>query len=131
MTWDIGERVSLPRDRVDAIDRIARAAGARTTRSSVHLHASFDEDDKASGAIRFVVDNFGEDSSRALSRYAFIGDSSNDSACFAAFHTTFGVANVRAYAARLPVTPRYVASKEMGEGFAEVARALIAGRKQK
>lgn len=129
ITWDIGERIQLPRDRVDAIDAIARKAGARTTRSSVHLHASFDADDKASGAVRFIVENFGGDSGAALARYAFVGDSSNDSACFAAFHNTFGVANVRAYAPRLPVTPKFVASKEMGEGFAEIARALLAGKK--
>jgi HAD superfamily hydrolase (TIGR01484 family) len=130
VTWDIGERMKLPVDRIDMIDAAARKAGARTTRSSVHLHASFDEDDKASGAVRFVVEHFHEDAGRALARYAFVGDSSNDSACFSAFQTTFGVANVRAYAARLPVPPRFVASKEMGEGFAEIARALIAGKRE-
>lgn len=129
ITWDIGERIQLPRERVDLIDAIARKFGARTTRSSVHLHASFDSDDKASGAVRFIGENFGGDSGTALARYAFVGDSSNDSACFSAFHNTFGVANVRAYAPRLPVTPKFVASKEMGEGFAEVARALLAGKK--
>ncbi|MGH7329872.1 MAG: HAD hydrolase family protein, partial [Polyangiaceae bacterium] len=60
---------------------------------------------------------------------AFVGDSGNDSACFAAFHATFGVANVRQYAARISVPPRFVATKEMGEGFAEIARALLAMRK--
>jgi HAD superfamily hydrolase (TIGR01484 family) len=129
ITWDIGERVRLPRDRVDAIEAVARSFGARTTRSSVHLHASFDADDKASGAVRFIVENFKCDAGAALARYAFVGDSSNDSACFSAFRNTFGVANVRAYAPRLPVTPKFVASKEMGEGFAEVASALLAARK--
>jgi hydroxymethylpyrimidine pyrophosphatase-like HAD family hydrolase len=128
ITWDIGERIQLPRDRVDVIDAIARKAGARTTRSSVHIHASFDADDKASGAVRFIVENLRGDSGSALARYAFVGDSSNDSACFAAFQSTFGVANVRAYAPRLPVTPKFVASKEMGEGFAEIANALLKGR---
>jgi len=128
VTWDIGERVKLPVDRVDAIDRLARAAGARTTRSSVHLHASFDQDDKASGSVRFLADAFQVDPGVALARYAFVGDSSNDSACFSAFHSTFGVANIRAYAARLPVTPRFVTSEEMGAGFVEVARALLGGR---
>lgn len=128
VTWDIGERVKMPVDRVDAIDAVARAAGARTTRSSVHLHASFDEDDKASGAVRFVGERFGVGAGSALVRFAFAGDSGNDSACFAAFQTTFGVANVRKYVARIAVPPRFVASKEMGEGFAEIARALLAAR---
>ena len=61
-------------------------------------------------------------------RYAFAGDSGNDAACFAAFRTTFGVANVRASLGRLSVTPRYVATREMGEGFAEIAAAILSAR---
>lgn len=128
VTWDIGERVKMSVDRVDLVDRLAREKGARTTRSSVHLHATFDEDDKASGSVRFLAERFGVDAGTALARYAFVGDSGNDGACFSAFHTTFGVANVKRHTSRLSVTPRYVAAAEMGRGFAEVARALLAAR---
>ena len=128
VTWDIGERVKMPVDRADLIDAAARNFGARTTRSSVHLHATLDEDDKASGAVRFLSERFGVGAGAALARYAFAGDSGNDSACFAAFHATFGVANVRKYASRITVPPRFVATKEMGEGFAEIAKALLAAR---
>ena len=118
----------MPVDRVDLIDAVAREKGARTTRSSVHLHATFDEDDKASGSVHFLADRFGVGAGTALARYAFVGDSGNDGACFSAFHTTFGVANVRRHAARLSVTPKYVAAAEMGEGFAEIAKAILAAR---
>jgi HAD superfamily hydrolase (TIGR01484 family) len=128
VTWDIGERVRLPEDRVSLIVQEIRAAGARTTQSSVHLHATFDADDKASGALAFLRASFGEDPGAALSTYAFVGDSGNDAACFSAFRTTIGVANVGAYVRRLPVPPRWVTSAEMGEGFAELARALVASR---
>jgi hypothetical protein len=128
VTWDIGERVRLPDDRTARIVREIAAAGARTTRSSVHLHATFDEDDKASGAVDFLGRTFGVDAGTAVARYAFIGDSANDAACFSAFRTTFGVANVAAYVRRLSVPPRYVAPRAMGEGFVDVARALLAGR---
>jgi HAD superfamily hydrolase (TIGR01484 family) len=128
ITWDIGERVKLQGDLVDRIAAEIVAYGARTTRSSVHLHATFDEDDKASGAVEFIGRAFGVDAGAALATFAFIGDSSNDAACFAAFDTTFGVANVRAYVRRLSVPPRFVAEKAMGAGFAEVARALLQGR---
>jgi len=128
VAWDIGERVKLPEEQVEALGRLVVAEGARTTRSSVHLHASFERDDKASGAVRFLRDRFGEDPGRAVYRWAFVGDSSNDAACFAAFRTTFGVANVRAFVTKLSVLPRYVARAERGEGFAEIARTLIALR---
>lgn len=128
VTWDVGERVRLPEDRIDAIARIIDEAGARRSRSSVHLHATFDGDDKASGALRFCARELGVDPGAAIARFAFVGDSGNDAACFAAFRTTFGVANVRASVARLTVPPRYVAEREMGEGFAEIARAILARR---
>jgi hypothetical protein len=129
VTWDVGELVTLPEDRIALIVGEIERAGAAWTRSSVHLHATYDADDKATGAIRFLSRELGErDAGSAVVRYAFLGDSGNDAACFAAFRTTFGVANVRASAGRLSVTPRYVASRDMGEGFAEIAAAILARR---
>lgn len=128
VTWDIGERATVERAVVDAIAARIVAAGARTTRSSVHLHATYERDDKASGAVRFLASRFGEDAGAALGRYAFCGDSGNDAACFAAFRTTFGVANVRAHLPALSVPPRWIASRERGAGFAEIARAILAAR---
>jgi HAD superfamily hydrolase (TIGR01484 family) len=125
VTWDVGEVVTLPSDRVGLIVREIERAGARSTQSSVHLHATFDSDDKATGAIRFLSHELKEDASLAVSRYAFVGDSGNDAACFAAFRTTFGVANVRASVGRLSLPPRYVASRPMGDGFAEIAAAIL------
>ncbi len=129
VTWDIGERVKMPPERVDAIARAIVAAGARTTRSSVHVHATFDVDDKASGALRFLATGLGEDPGGAAhGRWAFVGDSGNDAACFGAFRVTFAVSNVAAHLARIPVGPRYVARAAMGEGFAEIAREILAKR---
>ena len=129
VTWDIGERVRLQADRIDAIRRVIASAGARSFASSVHVHATFDIDDKASGTIAYLRRGFGEDAGAAtMARWAFVGDSGNDAACFAAFRITFGVANVRANLPRIPVTPRYVAELEMGAGFAEIAQAILARR---
>ena len=125
VTWDIGESAKLPQARVQAIVHEIESAGARWSQSSVHLHATFDADDKASGAVRFCVRELGEEPGGALVRFAFVGDSGNDASCFAAFRTTFGVANVRASLRRLIVPPRYVAAASMGEGFAEVASAIL------
>lgn len=128
LAWDIGERVAVPREEVQRLAAFVVARGARTTRSSVHLHATFDRDDKASGVVRFLATRFGEDPGAALGRYGFVGDSRNDAACFAAFRSTFGVANVRAHVSGLSVPPRYVATAAQGEGFAELARTLLALR---
>jgi HAD superfamily hydrolase (TIGR01484 family) len=128
VAWDIGERVSIAEDRIAALSAIIRAAGARTTRSSVHVHATFERDDKASGAFRFARERFGADPGRIVSRWAFIGDSANDAACFSALRLTFGVANVRAFFRQMNNPPRWIAEGERGEGFAEIARLLLAAR---
>jgi HAD superfamily hydrolase (TIGR01484 family) len=125
VTWDIGERATLPEEDVRAIVRVVEGAAARWSRSSVHLHATFDADDKASGALRFGARRLGVEPGAAASRFAFVGDSTNDAPCFAAFRTTFGVANVRTSVPRLSVPPRYVANHAMGAGFAEVADAIL------
>jgi HAD superfamily hydrolase (TIGR01484 family) len=124
VTWDIGERTRLPEDRIQALLAVIVAHGARWSRSSVHAHATFDTVDKASGIVRFCHLRFGEDASRTLARLAFVGDSGNDAPCFAAFRTTVGVANVKNHLAHLTVPPRYVATRAMGEGFAELAAHL-------
>lgn len=128
IAWDIGERVHLPASRVERLAECVREAGARTTRSSVHLHATYDGGDKASGVVGLLCDRFDEDSGAALHRYAYVGDSTNDAACFAAFRVAFGVANVRAYVAKLALPPRFVSEHAMGKGFAEVADAILARR---
>jgi HAD superfamily hydrolase (TIGR01484 family) len=129
VTWDVGESVTLPEERVRLVIREIERSGARWSQSSVHLHATFDTDDKASGALRFCARELGErDAGAAVVRFAFAGDSGNDAACFAAFRTTFGVANVRASVGRFSVTPKYVAAQAMGEGFAEIAAEILAKR---
>ncbi len=125
VTWDVGERETLPEEDVRRIVREIARAGARWSQSSVHLHATFDTEDKATGAVRFCSRELGEEAGAALARYAFVGDSGNDGPCFNAFRTTFGVANVRASLGRLSLPPRYVASRPMGVGFAEVAAAIL------
>jgi HAD superfamily hydrolase (TIGR01484 family) len=129
VTWDIGENDRLEPAVVAELASHVLTAGARTTRSSVHLHASFERDDKASGAMRFVHARFGDDVGSAIHRWGFVGDSGNDAACFAAFATTFGVANVRGSARSMSVPPRWISPSERGAGFAEIAKVLVDARR--
>jgi HAD superfamily hydrolase (TIGR01484 family) len=128
VTIDVGERERVAPEVVDRARAFLHAAGLRTILSSVHLHATLQGDDKASGAMRMLRERLGWDAGVARARAAFVGDSENDSACFCGFRTTFGVANVARWAPRLSVPPRFVTASPMGEGFAELARALRAAR---
>lgn len=128
VTLDIGEHRRVPPTEIAEMRRLAADRGVRTLLSSVHLHLTHEPEDKASGVIRLLVDRFGEDATSARGRYAFLGDSGNDAAPFAAFAVTIGVANVRAYIHTLSVPPRYIAPEPMGRGFAAIAAHLAALR---
>lgn len=128
VTLDIGEHRRVALADVRAIRAIARDRGLRTFVSSIHLHLTCEPDDKGSAAVRVLGHVLGEDATRARARYAFVGDSANDAAAFAAFRCTFGVANVRAQLHGLTVPPRYVARAAMGAGFAEIAAQIVALR---
>jgi HAD superfamily hydrolase (TIGR01484 family) len=121
-TFDIGEQERVPKERVAVVRAFAEARGASTLASSVHLHLSFDREDKASGIVRLIRKLRGVDPSAVLARYAFIGDSENDAACFAAFQHSIGVRNL---SGRATVTPRYLTSRERGAGFVEAVEALL------
>jgi HAD superfamily hydrolase (TIGR01484 family) len=126
-TFDIGEHRRVEPARVREVEASARELGARTLTSSVHLHVTLDADDKASGVLRMLraLGPSGGDPTALVSRWAFIGDSDNDAACFAAFRTTIGVANFRG---RPSVPPRFLTARERGAGFAEAARLLCERR---
>jgi HAD superfamily hydrolase (TIGR01484 family) len=125
-TFDIGERRRVSPERVAAVTAFARERGASIHTSSVHLHVTFDALDKASGVIRLLsAVSAGSDPTALRDRYAFIGDSENDAACFAAFPISIGVANLRG---RPTVSPRFRTSAARGAGFAEAARVISALR---
>jgi hydroxymethylpyrimidine pyrophosphatase-like HAD family hydrolase len=124
-TFDIGETRHVEAARVDEVESYARNCGARTVRSSVHLHVCFDGSDKGSGAVRTIVSAFGLDATTARARFAFIGDSENDEPAFSTFLTTVGVANLRG---RPTVAPKYRTEAERGLGFAEFSEHLVRRR---
>ncbi|MCA9624142.1 MAG: HAD hydrolase family protein [Myxococcales bacterium] len=129
VTFDIGERAKQPEAVVQALTAEAHDLGARTFRSSIHLHITLDADDKASGTLHTLSQVRGEEPSAALSSWAFVGDSANDQACFTAFRTTFGVRNITAHLPGMTQGPRYVSDAEQGAGFVEIAERLLALRK--
>jgi len=124
VTIDVGEHRRVSADDVATMRAVARDRGLFTFASSVHVHLTRDGNDKASGTIAALVSRFSDDATAARSRYAFIGDSGNDAAAFAAFETTFGVANVRRYVGAMSVPPKYVATAKMGLGFASIAARI-------
>jgi len=126
VTLDIGEHVSVHDRTVAEAVSLARELGATCFTSSVHLHLTFDRHDKATGSLSALASCFGTDSTLARQRYAYVGDSENDAACFAAYSTTVGVANLSGHPT---VLPRYITRAARAGGFMELARALLDKRR--
>jgi HAD superfamily hydrolase (TIGR01484 family) len=126
-TFDIGEFRQVAPDRVAEASAYLRNQGARVFVSSVHLHATFDYADKASGAVRLLAADSGLDATAVRHAFAYLGDSENDAACFAAFAVSIGVANLRG---RATLRPRYITSQPMGAGVVEAAQVILSLRKK-
>ncbi|MBK7774203.1 MAG: HAD-IIB family hydrolase [Sandaracinaceae bacterium] len=127
LAFDVGEEAHLPASEIRALVQLIEAEGARVVVSSVHAHVVPGDWNKARGIVRAARELLGEDVEAAPERWAFIGDSGNDAAAFAYFPLSFGVANVRD---QFPLVhePRYVTQAPRGEGFAELADAILAAR---
>ena len=99
---------------------------ATPTVSSIHINGWIGDHDKPSGA-RWAVQ-------QALARpwnpaeWVYVGDSTNDQAMFQAMPLTVGVANIARFVPQLQAFPGYVTPAERGDGFAELASALLAAR---
>lgn len=139
LTYDVAEHRRLEEDEIARVVAVIRAHGAWATRSSVHVHATFDRGNKAEGLLRFLHEQAPllraagasvPDLGAWRQRILFVGDSGNDAPCFAGFPCTVGVANVRAALASLSVAPRWVTTAEKGAGFRELAEHLLRLRRE-
>lgn len=118
----------LPMSAVDRIKRIFEEEGAVAKVSSIHVNGWYGAYDKLTMTRRFAADRLGIDIDRERDRIVFVGDSPNDAPMFGFFPNACGVANVLAFRGRIDAEPAYVAAREGGYGFVEVADRILAAR---
>jgi HAD superfamily hydrolase (TIGR01484 family) len=120
---------ALPESEVDRIVAIFERAGAQAKVSSIHVNGWFGDYNKLSMTKTLLADVFGMSWDEAKDAVIYAGDSPNDEPMFAAFPLSVGVANVHDFAHRLKNKPAYVTRGHSGDGFAEMASLLLAGRR--
>ena len=81
--------------------------------------------EEAGAQAKVSSDRFALSPEAMRAQAIFVGDSPNDAPMFAFFPNSVGVANVRAFAGRLAAEPAYVTHAAGGQGFAELAEALL------
>ncbi|MDR1900614.1 MAG: HAD hydrolase family protein [Treponema sp.] len=121
----------LPLSAAERVRDIALEEGAMAKVSSIHVNIWMGSYDKLSMVERFLHRRFGwragpESGDREL---VFVGDSPNDEPMFARFPLSCAVANIRRYGDLITHFPAFAASKECGEGFAEIAAVILEKRR--
>ena len=120
------EEPVLPLEAALRVKAIAEQEGAQAKISSIHVNIWMGTYDKLSMTELFLAQRFNWDG--GLEKVIFVGDSPNDEPMFARFPIACGVANIRRYEGLIQYPPRFIASREGGEGFAEIAGAVLARR---
>ena len=125
---DHSEFTQLPPAAIAQVVALMQAAGMQATVSSIHINGWFGSHTKWSAAQWMLQRLFGRELEPEIGRWIYVGDSTNDQLMFGHFPLSVGVANLRDFAAQLQVWPAYITQAERGEGFAEVARTLLAAK---
>ena len=125
---DHSEFTQLPPAAIAQVLAIMRTDGMNATVSSIHINGWYGEHSKWTAAKWMLRRLFGRELQPEIGRWIYVGDSTNDQLMFQHFPLAVGVANLRRFGAELKVWPAYITQAERGEGFAEVARALLATR---
>lgn len=125
---DHGEFSHLAPERIEQVVAIMRQEGMQATVSSIHVNGWFGDHDKWRGACWIARELLGVVLEDEVDCWAYVGDSTNDQLMFRHFRHGIGVANIARFLDRLEHRPRYVTRGERGQGFAEVAQALLAAR---
>jgi hydroxymethylpyrimidine pyrophosphatase-like HAD family hydrolase len=120
------EEPVLPLEAAEKVRAIAAEEGAEAKISSIHVNIWMGKYDKLSMAELFLQKRFSWTGD--VNQVIFAGDSPNDEPMFRRFPLACGVANVNRYGSYMKALPGFIASKECGEGFAEIAETLLAKR---
>lgn len=125
---DHSEFTSLSDSQIASVVALMQSEGMHATVSSIHVNGWYGDHNKLAGARWIVRELWNRSLDLEMSRWAYVGDSTNDALMFQHFEHSIGVANVRRFEAALPHLPRYVATHERGAGFAEAAAAVLSAR---
>jgi len=122
------EEPVLPLSAARRIKEIAEEEKAIARISSIHVNIWMGSYNKLSMVEHFLTRRFGWKPGAEDCKVVFVGDSPNDEPMFARFPLTCAVSNIERYADFIKQKPTYVASKECGDGFAEIAEIFLEKR---
>ena len=123
---DHSEHHRLDAAQIAQVVAVMQRHGLTATVSSIHVNGWLGQHSKWTAARWAVEQALGVAFEPA--DWLFVGDSTNDQLMFERIPLSVGVANIERFLPQLTVFPRFVCTGERGEGFAEVARAVLSAR---
>jgi len=120
----------LDQKAIEKICEIFTEHGATCKVSSIHVNGWFGEYDKLGMTKTFVKDQWSLELDTEKERFLFCGDSPNDEPMFQYFPYTAGVRNILRFTKCMKHLPSFVASREGGEGFAEIVETVLKKRQE-
>ncbi len=115
----------LNKAQISKVVAICTEMGAGTAVSSIHVNVWFGAFDKRRGTEAFFRDVLGLEGPILQKICCYCGDAPNDQVMFSHFPLSFGVGNIRKHSQSMQNLPKFVAQKEGGAGFCEIAEALL------
>jgi HAD superfamily hydrolase (TIGR01484 family) len=129
IAFDHAENVApVPTAQIDALVSDLKAHSLTTAVSSIHVHGTFGEANKLTMTRTFVQTAWGTPLESLYDTSVFIGDSLNDAPMFESFPFSVGVANVLNVLPQLPKAPAYITHAAQGDGFIELADAILSAK---
>jgi len=122
---------ALAHAQVQRVADLLHGHGLTVKVSSIHVNAWFGAYDKLTMTRRLMREQFGIDLDGERDRLAFVGDSPNDEPMFRFFPNSIAVANIADFADAIEHPPAYVVRGAEGAGFAELARLMLARRRDR
>jgi HAD superfamily hydrolase (TIGR01484 family) len=116
------------RDHAGLIAKLLADAGASVTLNSIWVLGWFGGYDKLSATRRFLPEVLGLNVDTDIERIVYVGDSANDAPMFAHFPKSAGVSTVTEHRADIPRPPTWITQGAGGDGFVEVAEAILRAR---
>ncbi|MET0520084.1 MAG: HAD-IIB family hydrolase [Burkholderiaceae bacterium] len=123
---DHSEFAHLDAAQIEQCCALMREHGLQATVSSIHINGWIGSHSKWTAARWAVEAALGHDFDPA--DWAYVGDSTNDQLMFERMPMSVGVANIERFLPQLRWRPAYVTRAARGQGFAELAAALLAAR---
>jgi HAD superfamily hydrolase (TIGR01484 family) len=115
----------VPAAQIAALVAFLASHQLTTAVSSIHAHGAFGTRSKFTMTKAFIERALHTTFDAINATSIFVGDSHNDGSMFEAFTHSVGVANV---VQDLPTPPRYVTRAREGDGFIELAQAILSAK---